>query len=335
MTRRFAIVAATILGAATTMTAQQAPMVTALKAPWPERLIVEDVEILPVQKNIYLLAGAGAHVTAQIGDEGVTLVDSGERGKSAALLAAVRRLTRRPIRFLVNTGPDHDHVGGNLDIIKAAGGPSGPAGTGGNRDANENVGVMTIAHENAFNRMSAPWKDFPGLSGEALPVSTFFTHRKDFHANDEGVEILHQPAAHTDGDVLVFFRGSDVVSAGEILNTDSYPAIDLTRGGSVQGEIDALNTLLDITIPARNQMGGTRVVPAYGRICNEADVLEYRDMLTIIHNRVQALIQSGATLQQVKAAKPMLEYDATYGTNKGWTSEMFLEIVYGDLTKKK
>jgi len=113
-----------------------------------------------------------------------------------------------------------------------------------------------------------------------------------------------------------------------------YPLIDGSRGGSIQGELAALNTLLDITVPERNQMGGTRVVPAYGRVANEADVLEYRDMLTIIHDRVQAMVAKGMTLQQVKAARPTLEYDGIYGKKPEWTGEMFLEAVYRDLSQQ-
>jgi glyoxylase-like metal-dependent hydrolase (beta-lactamase superfamily II) len=174
----------------------------------------------------------------------------------------------------------------------------------------------------------------PPLTGEALPESTFFTARKDIFANGEPIQLLFQPNAHTDGDLFVFFRGSDVVSAGEIYRTDSYPMIDASRGGSIQGVLAALNSLLDITVPERNQMGGTRVVPAYGRVSNEADVVEYRDMLTIIRDRVQAMVAKGMTLQQVKAARPSLEYDGIYGMRKEWTGEMFLEAVYQSLSQK-
>jgi glyoxylase-like metal-dependent hydrolase (beta-lactamase superfamily II) len=171
----------------------------------------------------------------------------------------------------------------------------------------------------------------PPLTGEALPESIFFTPRKDMFANGESIQLLFQPNAHTDGDLLVFFRGSDVVSAGAVYHTDMYPVIDASRGGSIDGELAALNTLLDLTVPERNQMGGTRVVPAYGRVASEADVLEYRDMITIVRDRVRAMVAKGMTLEEVKAARPTLEYDGLYGTNKAWTGEMFLEAVYRDL----
>lgn len=335
MRTHVACLCAAVIAGATVLGAQQVPTVVALTAEWPETVTVQGIEILPVQKGIYMLIGAGAHVTAQVGAEGITLVDAGEAGKGGALMAALRRLSRRPIRLLVNTGPDPDHTGGNGEIVKAAGGPGGPGGVVARGGGSENVGVMTIAHENAYNRMLTGAPGVPALTGDALPVSTFFTARKDFYANGEGVEVLHQPAAISDGDVFVYFRGSDVVSTGEIYDGERYPRIDLSRGGSVQGEIDALNTLLDLTIPARNQMGGTRVIPARGPLANEADVVEYRDMLTIIRNRVQDLVKKGATLAQVKAAKPTLEYDGSYGTDPTWTGEMFLETVYRDLNARK
>jgi glyoxylase-like metal-dependent hydrolase (beta-lactamase superfamily II) len=332
-------VAAAFVGSATlVLFAQQPPAVRALTEPWPEIVKVDGVEILHVRKGIYMFVGGGANVTAQVGDEGVLLVDAGAPGQTDRLIAAIRHLTKKPLRYLVNTSADADHAGGNGAVVKAAGGTSGPAVGGppaGGAGRPANVGILTIAHENAVNRMIAGSRTLPPLTGDALPESTFFTPRKEFYANGEAVQVLHQPHAHTDGDVLVFFRGSDVVSAGEVFRTDSYPRIDLASGGSIQGELDALNAILDITVPERNQMGGTRVVPARGRISNEADVLEYRDMLTIVRDRVREMVKEGKTLQQVKAAHPMIEYDGIYGKDKDWTGEMFLETVYRDLSQNR
>ena len=331
------IAIAAVLAVATPR-AQQVPLVRAVTEPWRDVVKVQGIELVPVRKNVYMLVGAGGNVTVVFGDEGVVLVDAGASGSTAALLAAVKQVTAKPLRYLINTSADPDHVGGNGELVKAAGGIAGPGvggGGGGGGNALQNVGIRTIAHENAANRMITGTKDFAALTGDAVPDSTFFTPRKDIFANGEGIELLAQPAAHTDGDVFVYFRGSDVVSAGDVYRTDGYPRIDLTRGGSIQGELDALNTLLDITIPERNQMGGTLVVPGHGRLSNEADVLEYRDMLTIIRERVQALVKKGMTLEQVRAAKPALEYDPIYGTQKEWTGDMFLEAVYRDLSQKK
>jgi cyclase len=242
----------------------------------------------------------------------------------------VRQLTKKPLRYLVNTNADADKVGGNAAVVKAAGGTNAAAANGG---GTANTGILVISHENALNRMIAGGLGAPALSGDALPESTFFTPRKDLYANGEPIQIFYQPKAHTDGDVIVFFRGSDVVSTGDVFRTDSYPVIDAAKGGTLQGELNALNMILDITVPERNQMGGTRVVPGHGRICNEADVLEYRDMLTIVRDRVRDMAKKGMTLQQVKAAHPMLEYDGIYGTRKDWTGDMFLEAVYKELSQ--
>jgi glyoxylase-like metal-dependent hydrolase (beta-lactamase superfamily II) len=222
-------------------------------------------------------------------------------------------------------------------MVQWAGGTSGPqaGGGGGNQGGARpaNVGTAVITHENAYNRMIAGGNGLAALTGDALPESTFFTPRKDIYANGEPVQIFHEPNAHTDGDVMVFFRGSDVVHAGEIFRTDQFPAIDRARGGSVDGVIGGLNHLLEIAVPQRNQMGGTRVVPAYGHLGNEADVLEYRDMVTIVRDRVQSLIDEGKTLDQVRTAGVALEYEGLYGKNPAWTTDMFTEAVYNSLKK--
>jgi cyclase len=326
MPRRLAIAAGLALAAAAAprLVAQQ-PTARALTEPWPEIVKVDGIEILHVQRGVYLLVGGGANVTVQVGDEGVTLVDSGGPGQGEKIVAAVRHLTKKPLRYLVNTSADPDSVGGNAAIVKAAGGTSGPA------SGAPNSGVLVISHENALNRMMKGTPAFPAMTGDALPASSFFTPRKDFFANGEAVLILHQPKAHSDGNVLAFFRGSDVISTGDIFRTDCYPVIDTAKGGTLQGELDALNTILDITVPERNQIGGTRVIPGHGRICNEADVLEYRDMLTIIRDRVRDMVRKNMTLEQVRAARPTLEYDGIYGTRKEWTGAMLIETAYAEL----
>ena len=326
--RRLAIVAGLALAAAAAphLVAQQ-PTGRALAEPWPEIVKVDGIEILHVQRGVYMLVGGGTNVTAQVGDEGVTLVDAGGPAQGEKIVAAVRRLTKKPLRYLVNTSADAGSVGGNDAIVKAAGGTSGPA------SGAPNSGVMVISHEKALNRMMKGTPGFAALIGDALPGSSFFTPKKDFYANGEAVQLLYQPQAHSDGDVMVFFRGSDVISTGDVFRTDSYPVIDTAKGGTLQGELNALNTILDITVPERNQMGGTRVIPGHGRICNEADVLEYRDMLTIIRDRVRDMVRKNMTLEQVKAARPTLEYDGIYGTHKEWTGAMLIETVYAELAR--
>jgi glyoxylase-like metal-dependent hydrolase (beta-lactamase superfamily II) len=312
----------------------QQPVTTVALTPPPPPLVVDGLEILPVQGSVHMIAGAGANVAVQIGHEGVFVVDSGDAGNSEQLLAAVNRLTNRPVRFLVNTNADADHVAGNEVIVKSQRGTRGPSpGGGGGGAAGQNVGVVSVAHENAYNRMSAGAPGVAPLTGDGLPASTFFTPRKDLFSNGEPVQLISQPGAHSDGDILVFFRKSDVVVTGDVFVTTGYPVIDAARGGSVQGVIDALNAIIELTVPERNQMGGTRVIPGHGRICNEADVVEYRDMVTIVRDRVQEMAGKGMTLQQVKAARPSLEYDGIYGAAQG--TDMFLETIYLEVSKKK
>ena len=316
--------------------AQQPVTTVPLTRPTPP-VIVEGLEILPVQGNVHMIVGAGANVGVQIGDEGVFVVDTGGPGQGQRLLSAVSRLTNRPVRFLVNTNADGDHISGNEVIVKSQRGTRGPSpGGGGGGAQGQNVGVVSVAHENAFNRMSTGSNGVPPLTGDGLPASTFFTPRKDLFSNGEPVQLITQPSAHTDGDILVFFRKSDVVVTGDVFVTTSYPVVDTSRGGSVQGVIDALNAIIELTVPERNQMGGTRVIPGHGRICNEADVVEYRDMVTIIRDRVQEMARKGMTVQQVKAARPSLEYDGIYGATTGnWTTDMFLETVFREVSGGK
>jgi glyoxylase-like metal-dependent hydrolase (beta-lactamase superfamily II) len=278
------------------------------------------LEVLPVQGNVYLLAGAGGNVTVQAGEQGVLVVDPGRAEASSSVLAAIRSLSNRPIHYIIDTSVDDDHTGGNAAVAQA-----GRAAPGVSQGAN-GPGALVIAHENVYNRMAASTSRAPSAG---RPSVTFFTAKKTMSFNDEPIEILWQNAAHTDGDLFVFFRGSDVVSVGDVLSTTAYPVIDTGRGGSIQGEIDALNRIIDITIPRVNQMGGTRVIPGHGRICNEADIVEYRDMITIVRDRVKALVDKEMSLEQVQAARPTYEYDPLYGADDGpWTTRMFVEAVY-------
>jgi len=335
--RLAAFVAAAVYSIGVLVLHAQQPVTTVpLTRPAPP-LVVDGLEILPVQGNVHMIAGAGGNVSVQTGDEGVFVVDAGGAGHGERLLSAVTRLSNRPIRFLVNTNADGDHIAGNETIVKSQRGTRGPRpGGGGGGAQGQNVGVVSVAHENAFNRMSAGSPGVPPLTGDGLPASTFFTPRKDLFSNGEPVQLISQPNAHTDGDILVFFRKSDVVVTGDVFVTTSYPVVDTVRGGSVQGVIDALNAIIELTVPERNQMGGTRVIPGHGRICNEADVVDYRDMVTIIRDRVQEMAKKRMTVQQVKAARPSLEYDGIYGATTGnWTTDMFLETVYREVTRRK
>jgi cyclase len=290
-----------------------------------------DVHVLPVQGHVYMLVSGGGNITLQIGDDGVLLVDTSVAETSDRVLAAIRALTDKPIRYIINTHAHSDHVGGNEKIANAGatigGGTIGAAFTP--------SGASILAHAQVLARMSSATGEKAPTPTAAWPTNTFYGPRKELFFNEEGIEILHQPAAHTDGDSLVFFRRSDVVSTGDVFVTTSYPVIDARWGGSIQGVIDALNRVLEITIPKHEQEGGTYVIPGHGRLCDEADVVEYRDMVTIVRDRVQDMAKRGLTLEQVKASRPTLEYDGRFGATTGpWTTDMFVEAVYRTLSER-
>jgi glyoxylase-like metal-dependent hydrolase (beta-lactamase superfamily II) len=283
-----------------------------------------EVHILPVQGNVYLLVGAGSNITVQIGTDGVLVVDAQYAPLSDKILAAIRTLSKGPIRYLINTTFDPDHTGGNEPIRKAGSTIAGGNVAGDIQDAAE--GAQIIAHDNVLKRMS-------NKPADSWPTSTFLGDEKKLFFNGEGIAIIHQPAAHTDGDSIVFFRRSDVISAGDIFTTSSYPVIDLSAGGSIEGVIDGLNRLVDMIIPVYGQEGGTLVIPGHGRLSDLGDVINCREMATIIRDRVQDMIKKGMTLEQVKAARPTRDYDPLFGSVPGWTTDMFVEAVYKRLKK--
>ena len=274
-----------------------------------------------------LVGGAGGNITVQAGNEGVLLVDASVEPLSDSVLKAIRTISTRPIRYIINTHAHADHVGGNATIAKA-----GATIEGGNM-GQPYAGAAILAYEKVLNRMSAPTGEAAPFPTAAWPTDTYFTRKKDLFFNGEAVQILHQPSAHTDGDSIVFFRRSDVLSVGDVFVTTTYPVIDVERGGTIQGVIAALNAILDIAVPKEKQEGGTYIVPGHGRLGDEADVLEYRDMLTIIRDRIQDLITKGATLEEVKAARPTLDYDGRYGRTAGsGSTDRFIDAVYRNLT---
>ena len=298
-----------------------------------------EIGVLPIRGNIYMLVGAGGNIAVQVGDMGVLMVDTGLAQTADKVIAAIRKLSPdKPLQYIINTHVHPDHVGGN-EKLRAA----GVTITGANvtRDiADASNGAAIIAHQAILDRMSSA---STGPSGESLPAApsgawptdTFLGDRKTLFFNDEPVEILHQKAAHTDGDSVVFFRHSDVIATGDIFVTTGYPFIDLARGGSIQGELDALNNLLDLAISKHDEEGGTYIIPGHGRLCDRWELIEYRDMLTIIRDRIQAMIKQGKTVEQVKASRPTMDYDARYGADKGFgATDHFVEAVYKSLGGK-
>jgi glyoxylase-like metal-dependent hydrolase (beta-lactamase superfamily II) len=291
------------------------------------------VEVLPVQGNIYMLAGAGGNITLQLGNSGVLVVDTGTAAMSDKVIAEIRKLSKKPLRYVINTNVQDEHTGGN-EAFSREGGTSTVVNIVNTPGASASQAVQILGHEGILDRMSEAINGKTARPSLAWPTDTFFDDPKELYYNGESVQILHQQAANTDGDSLVHFRRSDVVSTGDIFMTTGYPPIDLQRGGSIQGILDGLNHILDLTIPAHHEEGGTMVIPGHGRICDEADVMEYRDMLTIIRDRVRAMVNKGATLAQVKASRPTMDYDGLYDVTAP-VADMFVETVYKSLSRKK
>jgi glyoxylase-like metal-dependent hydrolase (beta-lactamase superfamily II) len=286
-----------------------------------------ETQTLKVQGNVHLVAGAGANVTVQAGDDGILLVDTGFEQMNAKTLASVRKISEKPIRTIINTTLADDHTGANGQFVKA--GFLNQAGPGLGGRPNE---ADLIGHNNLLRLMTEIGE--AKISTDRWPPSTYPGKQKDMYMNDEPVVIMHIANATTSGDSMVWFRKSDVVVTGDIFDETSFPFIDLAHGGNVNGIIEGLNTLLEITVPKHLQEGGTMVVPGHGRIGDEHDVLEYRDMVTIVRNRVQNAIKKGMSLQQIKAAKPSYtyEYEPRFNRNPAWTAEMFVEAIYKNLS---
>ena len=323
-----------LIGAATPLSAQQgSPIRQSQNGASPDPNDSAKIHVLPVRGRVYMLVGAGGNITVQVGDENLFVVDTGSPGMSEEVLAAVHGISAKPILFIADTSADDDHVAGNAAISKAGWALPDENGVISGLDLSLPSGASIIAHLNVLNRMSAAaGKDLPGPSA-AWPGITYDALDLKLY-NSEPIILHHIPAAHTDGDSIVFFRGSDVVSAGDIFTPAHYPLIDVEKGGSLEGLISALNDIIDLLVPRQYEEGGTYVIPGHGRLCDRSDVTNYRDMVTIIRDRIQAMLKKGMTLEQVKAAKPSLDYDGIYGTDTGpWTTNMFIETVYRELSK--
>lgn len=294
-----------------------------------------DLEVLQLRPNFFMIAGAGGNIGVQIGEDGVVVVDAGAAASAPAVVAAIKKLTPQPIRYIIDTSADADHVGGNETVSKAGQTLfTAPGSIGITGDFLGGVASILSA-QNVLARMSAPTGRTSPYPATAMPTETFDDPRKYMYLNGEGIEVLLQPAAHTDGDAIVFFRRSDVLVAGDVLDTNRFPTIDVARGGTITGEIAALNRLVDIAIPSVpivSRDAGTLVVSGHGRICDQYDVAEYRDMVTIVRDRVRDLKKSGMTLGQVKAASPARGYTRRYGSD---SADKFVEAVYQSLPQEK
>jgi len=286
-----------------------------------------EIHVLPVQGNIYMLIGDGGNIAVQVGPQGTLIVDTGTGRLADKVLAAIRKLSDHPIQFIVNTSFHLDHTGGNVKFRAAGYDPSYEGSFYANHFADAGAGATIIGHQNVQNRLSALTDKTAAIPAAGWPSDTFLKGRRRKFHNGEAIEIFWEPNAITDGDSMVQFRRSDVIVTGDIFTTTQYPFIDVKNGGSVQGEIQALNHILDQTVYQHQEEGGTLIIPGKGRLCDE--VGEYRDMIAIIRDRVQAKINQGASLDQVKAARLTADYDDRYGATAGpWTTDMFVEAVY-------
>jgi cyclase len=288
-----------------------------------------ELEILPVQGNVFMIAGPEGNTTVQVGHEAVVVVDTQVPEVTGQLLEAIAKLSPQPIRHIILTSGAPEHTGGNEQLSRA-GTYVRLIDTFDPRGSSANASIM--AHVNVLVRMSSQADGVDVPSG-AWPTDTYYTSDWALFVNAEAIQMLHVPAAHSDGDTIVFFRRSDVVSTGNIFITTGYPQFDANRGGGIDGVIEGLNRVLDLTIAGENQEGGTAVIPGRGRISDETDVANYRDMVTIVRDRIAALIAQGMTLEQVQAARPTRDYDGIYDGSEGWTAQMFVAAIYGDLQR--
>ena len=327
-----------------------------------------DVHVLPVQGNVYMLVADGTNITASVGRDGIAVVNTGSAQMSEKVLAALSDLAKatvnppapnscfgancptapswsspyfnaviasprpvQPVRYVINTSAAPEHVGGNQKMSESAayrraGGQSGFGAA--TRAIGDNATI--IAHEGVAAVLSAD----KAVPQEAWPTETFFDefHKVSEYVNGEPVILYSAPAANTDADSFAFFRHSEVIAAGHLFSTISYPAIEVAKGGTIQGVIDGLNHILDLSVAEYRSQGGTWIVPGRGRLSDTADVASYRNMLVMIRDRIRDLKQKGMTLAQVKAARPTLDFDGRYGSTTGpWTTDMFIEAIYATL----
>ena len=269
------------------------------------------IRTLPVSRGIYMLQGSGGNIGLLVGNDAAFLVDDQYAPLSAKILAAVKAVTDKPVRFIVNTHWHGDHTGGNENLA--------------------NAGVIIVAHDNVRTRMSSEQflaafnQKVPPSPAKALPQVTF-SETVAFHLNDEDIHVVHVPPAHTDGDAIIHFTKANVLHLGDTFFNGMYPFIDVSTGGSQEGMVGAANAAL------RYANDSTRIIPGHGPLGTRADLVAYRDMMVKVRDRVAALIKQGKTRDQVIAAKPTADLDAKWAT--GFLKpDAFLGIVYDSMKR--
>ena len=287
----------------------------------------DTLDALRAQGNVFMLASPAGNSAVQVGPDGPLLVDTHPAAMSMRVLEAVRSLTPRPIRHIVLTSGGEQQAGGAATLAKA-GRYVRVIDSVDPRGGDSRASI--IAHLNVLNRMSAA-----NVPSDSWPTDTYFVSEWSLFSNGEAVQLFHVPATHTDGDTIVFFRRSDVVCAGAIFDATGYPRFDPGRGGGIDGIIEGLARLLDITVAGENQEGGTVVIPWRGRLSDETDVANYRDMVVIVRDRVRAMVAKGLSLEDVKRARLTSDYDGLYGGRADWTGDMFVDAIYRDVGRRR
>jgi cyclase len=267
------------------------------------------VRTIKAGEGVYMLTGLGGNIGVSAGGDGVILVDDQYAPLTARIKTAVAAINPGPIRFLLNTHWHFDHTGGNENFGKG--------------------GVVIVAHENVRRRMSVEQfmtsfaQTIPGSPAGALPVVTF-SDAVTFYYNGDSITAFHVPPAHTDGDVIVWFRHANVVHMGDTFFNGRYPLVDLASGGSIEGLIGAADRVLAMAD------AGTTIIPGHGPLGDRAALQAYRTMLVTVRGRIKQAVAAGRTLEQVLAAKPTAEFDAVWGNGR-ITPALFVEILYKNL----
>jgi cyclase len=306
------------------------------------------VGVLQVRPGLYMFTVAGVNIGVASGPQGVIVVDTGPAQDAQAVLGQIRTIATEPIRYVIDTSADSQLTGGN-GVLSDAGQSLevgwAPLLQAANRVRNipalDSRRAPIIARLGVVEQLAAQLQGDSDQSnlGESLPTDTFERQEFNFEVN-EPIQVVSMPAGHSQTDAVVLFRRSNVVVTGAIFDNTHFPVIDLAHGGSINGEIDAvdqvLNTLVVGDFPVVTNDGGTWIIPERGPVADQVDLVTYRDMLFAIRDRVQALINQGKSLSQVEMADPAQGYETRWGSDTGtWTTRDFVDAVYRSLMTGK